>query len=201
MEQIRIAAWSWRPIRKWMDVRATINVDSWLAQRMRCSLHGDSGGLLASLPTYSDLTKGWVTQTCRKPLKLFTRWKSDSKSESKWVQKVENFSLAVAPCDPPDRQLLRNCLRPYLVRIRARLQPCRKNAIKQTFPCAAGPRAAAPGKLGVPSTRGFRVLGWKPGFGLLGTQCSGAQTKKIRSDRKDNSARLRMPTASNGIIC
>src|SRR5260221_10687624 len=59
--------------------------------------------------------------------------------------------------------------------------------LKRFLPCAAGPgpprraffaywggdpRAAAPSKSGVPSTRDFRVLGWKPGFGLLGRKAA-----------------------------
>jgi hypothetical protein len=46
---------------------------------------------------------------------------------------------------------------PHVTRIEHRISPC-----------AAGSRAAAPGKPGLPARAVFGVLGWKPDFGLLG---------------------------------
>src|SRR5258708_2956546 len=42
------------------------------------------------------------------------------------------------------------------------------------------PRADAPGKPGAPSTRVFRVLGWKPAFGFLGRNAA-KRAKKLQT--------------------
>jgi hypothetical protein len=72
------------------------------------------------------------------------------------------------------------------------------------LPCAAGPgsptspflarwggdsHAAAPRKPGAPSTRGFRVLGWKPGFGFPGRNAAKrAQNRRQISLTQNKSA-------------
>src|ERR1051326_1651194 len=59
---------------------------------------------------------------------------------------------------------------------------CRSSAGKP-LPYAVGSRAPAPSKPGVPSTRGFRVLGWKPGVGLLGRSAAERAKKLTRTQR------------------
>jgi hypothetical protein len=82
----------------------------------------------------------------------------------------------------------------------------RAGARIDVLPCAAGPgsptspflarwggdsRAAAPRKPGAPSTRGFRVLGWKPGVGFPGRNAAkrAQKPRQISLTQNESAAR------------